>query len=139
MSHAWERQTEISQKDKSQPSIQDDYLQEDKEKLNLGSMIKNIDNRDEWWNTLPDWVGFKNGGFNQNTERTESLKVMAPKMSEWGDVTIGDLKKYYFDKTATSEWKTGSSVGKLLADEKTQAMSKDAVNTIRYFVEELEL
>lgn len=133
MTESWQRQKELNS-----GKIADDITKDnsDPKKLTLTAMISEIDDRDSWWNTLPSWVGWKNGLLSQNTQKTEALKVMAPKIGEWGDVTIGDLKKYFGPSVDgdTAE-RNASPVKKLLEDRLTVKASASAETTIRHYVE----
>lgn len=104
VSTSWERQKEIDAK-KKETTIQDD-LNPSAQNLNLGKLIKNIDDSDSWWNTLPDWTGWKNGLFAQNTAKTEALKVMASdgdptkatNIERWGTLTLKQIENHFITK-----------------------------------------
>lgn len=92
MTESWERQKELDPTKVADDSTKDNS---DAEKLTLARIIKDIDDHDKWWNTLPDWVGFKDGLFDQRTQKTEMLKVIADKPASWGNLTLEQLENHF--------------------------------------------
>lgn len=95
LSKSWERQKTLYPE-----KITDDATKAASEQMSLATIIDDIDDQDNWYNEMPTWLWLPDI-FRGNDKKTEALKIMAPNIEKWGDLSLENIEKVYnpLDKT----------------------------------------
>lgn len=73
---------------------------QERRKVNLNSMLKEIDKEDGWLNTVIDAVS-------DVPEKDAAMRVIGQNPKEWGKISLKDIKRYFLNKPENpgSDWK----------------------------------
>lgn len=91
---------------------------------NLADMLAAIETEDGWLNTAIDFVS-------DEPERRAAMKVIGQNPAAWGDISMGDIKKYFKNiPPQPADWINNHPISSLISDYNTKSKNTQTLNTI---------